>query len=58
MLKWLLEIGFNKNQIEEYAKSSNCTLEELLLNSNSQIDNLIKRKILFELKEFYFMKGE
>ena len=51
MLYWLLEKGFTKEQIEKYAKSKNWTLEELIHNTNTQIDNIISRQLLLELYE-------
>lgn len=51
MLHWLLEKGFTKEQVEKYAKSKNSTLEELMKNTNIQIDNIISRQLLLELYE-------
>lgn len=49
MLYWLIEKGFTEEQIKQYANSKNYTLEELLKDSNAQIDNMIKHQILFDL---------
>lgn len=51
MLYWLIEKGFTKEQIKQYANNINYTLEELLKDSDAQIDSMIKHKILFDLYE-------
>jgi hypothetical protein len=43
--------GFTKEQIKQYANNINYTLEELLKDSDAQIDSMIKHKILFDLYE-------
>ena len=49
MLYWLLEKGFTEEEIKQYAESKNYTLEELLKDSNVQIDTLIKKQLLMDL---------
>lgn len=49
MLYWLMEKGFTKEQIKQYAEDNNYTLEELLKNTNIQIETIIKRQIMYEL---------
>ena len=49
MLYWLIEKGFPIEQIKQYASNTNYTLEELLKDSDTQIDNMIKQQILLEL---------
>lgn len=48
---WLLNIGFTEEQIRDYTKSKDFTLDELLNDTNIQIDNIIKRQLEFELYE-------
>lgn len=49
MYYWLLEKGFTEEQIIKYAKDTNCKLEDIKNNSNSQIDSLIKHQILLKI---------
>ena len=49
LLYWLMEKGFTKEQIKQYAKDCDYTLEELLKNTNIQIETIIKRQIMYEL---------
>lgn len=49
MLYWLMEKGFTKEQIKQYAEDNNYTLEELLKNTNIQIETIIKKQIMYEL---------
>ena len=49
MLYWLMEKGFTKEQIKQYAKDCDYTLEELLKNTNIQIESIIKKQIMYEL---------
>lgn len=49
MLYWLIEKGFTEEQIKQYANSKKYTLEEILKDVNTQIDNMISRQLLFEL---------
>jgi hypothetical protein len=48
---WLLNIGFTEEQIQKYAKSKDFTLDELINDTNTQIDNIIRRQLSFELYE-------
>lgn len=49
MLYWLIEKGFSKEQIKQYAENNNHTLEDLLKDTNVQIESIIKRQILYDL---------
>lgn len=49
MLYWLIEKGFTKEQIKQYVKDNNHTLEELLKNTDIQIESAIKKLIMYEL---------
>ena len=44
-----MEKGFTKEQIKHYAENNNYTLEELLKNTNIQIETIIKMQIMYEL---------
>jgi hypothetical protein len=49
LLYWLIEKGFSKEQIKQYAENNNHTLEDLLKDTNVQIEFIIKRQILYDL---------
>lgn len=49
LLYWLIEKGFSKEQIKQYAENNNHTLEDLLKDTNVQIESIIKRQILYDL---------
>ncbi len=49
LLYWLIEKGFSKEQIKQYAENNNYTLEDLLKDTNVQIESIIKKQILYDL---------
>ena len=49
MLYWLLEKDFTKEQIKQYVEDNGYTLEELLKNTDIQIEAIIKKQIMYEL---------
>lgn len=44
-----MEKGFSEEQIKEYAKNNNYTLEDLLKKTDVQIETIIKKQIMYEL---------
>jgi len=56
LLYWLLEKGFTEEEIKQYAESKNYTLEELLKDSNVQIDTLIKKQLLMDFYKKWNLK--
>ena len=44
-----MEKGFSKEQIKQYAEKNNHTLEELLKDTDVQIESMIKKQIVYKL---------
>ena len=44
-----MEKGFNIEQIKQFTEDDSHTLEELLKNTNVQIESIIKKQIMYEL---------